>query len=129
MIQDLVEEALIAAIIDGGEYAEGTVIELIGGHIPGEISQGPVQEVGVHTRLGLFFPPPRPSFGSWQKGQRRGGRARGANSRVGRAGRLRPPAVPPDPSRGACPERRVAPDQRGLRESTCDTSYSNAANT
>src|SRR5215813_9089251 len=129
MIPHLREEALGAAIIDRGEDAEGTVIELIGGHIPGEISQGPVQEVGVHTRLCLFFPPPRPSSGSWQKGQRRGGRARGANSRVGRAGRLRPPAVPPDLLRGACTERRVAPDQRGPRESTCDTSYSNAVNT
>jgi len=38
VIQDVIEEALVAAIIDGGENAEGAVIELIGGHIPGKIS-------------------------------------------------------------------------------------------
>src|SRR5215468_12224321 len=64
VIQDVIEEALVAAIIDGREYAEGAVIELIGGHIPRKISQGPVQKVGAHARLRLFFPPPRPSSGS-----------------------------------------------------------------
>jgi hypothetical protein len=34
VIQDVVEEALVAAIIDGGEHTERAVIELIGGHIP-----------------------------------------------------------------------------------------------
>src|SRR5215510_11440681 len=126
--QDVIEDTLVAAIIDCGKNAEGTIIEFIGGHIPRKISQRPVQEVGVHARLHLFSPQPRPSSGSWQKGQRRGGRARGANSWAGRAGRLRPPAVPPDPSRGGCTDRRVAPDQRGPRESTCDTSYRSAAN-
>src|SRR4029453_16981833 len=128
MISNVVEDPLVAAIIDGGEYAEGAVIELIGSHIPRKIRQGPVKEVRIHARLRLFSPQPRPSSGSWQKGQRRGGRARGANSRAGRAGRLRPPAAPPDPSRGGWTERRVVPDQRGPRESTCDTSYSSAAN-
>src|SRR5262249_21730161 len=102
-------------IIDRGENTEGTVIEFIGGDIPRKIRQGPVKKVGVHARLRPFFPQPRPSSGSSQKGQRRGGRARGANSRAGRAGRLLPPAVPPDPSRGGCTERRVAPGQRGRR--------------
>src|SRR5215471_14407779 len=128
VIQDLVEEALVAAMIDGREYAAGAVIELIGSHIPRKISQGPVQEGGVHARLRLFSPPPRPRSGWWHRGQRRGGRARGANARAGRAGHLRPPAVPPDPSRGGCTERRGAPDPRGPRASTCDTSYSSAAN-
>src|SRR5262249_18814101 len=96
VIQHVIEEALVAAIIDGGKYAEGAVIELIGGHIPRKIRQGPVKEVRVQARLRLFFPQPRPRSGSWQKGQRPRGSARGANSRAGRAGRLRPPAVPPD---------------------------------
>src|SRR5215469_12880628 len=100
----------------------------IGSDIPRKIRQGPVKELWVQARLRLFFPQPRPSSGSWQKGQKRGGRARGANWRAGRASRLRPPAVPPDPSRGACTERRGAPDQRGRRESTCDTSYRSVAN-
>jgi len=33
VIQHLIEEALVAAIIDRGENAEGAVVELIGGHI------------------------------------------------------------------------------------------------
>ena len=126
---NVVEDPLVAAIIDGGQNAEGAVIELIGSHIPRKSSQGPVQEVGVHARLRLFSPRPRPSSGSWQKGRRRGGRARGANSRADRAGRPRPPAGLPDPSRGACTDRRAGRDRRGPRESTCDTSYSNTANT
>jgi hypothetical protein len=33
-VQDVIEDPLVAAIIDDGENAEGAVIELIGGHIP-----------------------------------------------------------------------------------------------
>src|SRR5215467_15917466 len=128
MVQHVIEEALVAAIIDRGENAEGAVIELIGGHIPGKISQRPVQEVRVHARLRLFSPQPRPSSGSWQKGQRHDGRATGANSRAGRAGRPRPRVAPPRPSRGGCTDYQVVRDRRGPRESTCDTSYSSAAN-
>src|SRR2546427_1558717 len=50
-----------------------SLIEFIGGHIPRKISQGPVQEVRGHARLRLFSPPPRPSFGSWQRAQRHDG--------------------------------------------------------
>src|SRR2546429_5305000 len=128
VIQDVVEEALVAAIIDGGENTEGAVIELIGGHVARKIRQRPVQEVRVHTHLRLFFPQPRPSSGSWQKGQRHGGRARGANSRAGRASHPRPRAAPPGPSRDGCTDCRVGRDRRGPRESTCNTSYSSAAN-
>src|SRR5215475_1129721 len=118
VIQDLVEEAFVAAIINGRQNAEGAIIHFIGGDITRKIRQGPVKEVRVQARLGLFSPQPRPSSAWSQRGQRRGGRARGASSPGGRAGRLRPPAGPPDPSRGACTERRVAPDPRGPREST-----------
>src|SRR6266446_1224729 len=86
----------VAAIIDRRKNAEGTIIEFISGHIARKIRQGPVKEVGVHACLRLFFPPPRPSFGSWQKGQRRGGLATGANSLGGRASRPRPQSAPPD---------------------------------
>src|SRR5215470_11112234 len=54
VIQHGIEEALVAAIIDGGEYAEGTVIELIGSDIPRKIRQGPVKELWVYARLRLF---------------------------------------------------------------------------
>src|SRR5262249_24534504 len=128
VIQNVGEDPLVAAIINDGKNAAGAIIHFIGGDIARKICQGPVKEVWIQARLRLFSPQPRPISGWWQRGQRRGGRARGANSRAGRAGRLRPPAVPPDQSRGGCTERRVAPDQRGPRESTCDTSYSSAAN-
>src|SRR5258707_13621850 len=106
MVQDLIEDALIAAIIDRGENAERSVIEFIGGHIPRKRSQSPVQEVGVHTRLRLFFPPPPPNSGSWQRGQTPGGRATGASWWDGRAKHLRVPIEPPDQTSGGgihCP--------------------------
>ena len=62
--EDTIEEALVAAVIDHGQNAEGTIIQFIGGHIARKIRQRPVKEVGVHARLRLFFPPPRPNFGS-----------------------------------------------------------------
>src|SRR2546428_8489634 len=113
VIQHLIEDALVAAIIDRGEHAEGSVIELIGSHIPRKIRQGPIKEVRVHARLRLFFPPPRPSFGSWQRAQTPGGRATDASLPGGRASRPRRRAVPPDRSHGGYSDCPVARDQRG----------------
>src|SRR5262249_6994172 len=126
VIQHLIEDALVAPVIDYGQNAEGTIREFIGGHIARNIRQGPVKEVRVQARLRLFFPQPRPSSEWSQKGQRHDGRARGASSPGGRASRPRPRAAPPDRSPGgytACP---AGPDQRGRRSSTCDTAYRNA---
>src|SRR5262245_19533838 len=100
MVYDVIENAFVTAIIDRREPTEGTVIEFIGSDIPRKIRQGPVKKLGVHARLCLFFPQPRPSFGSWQRARRRGGRATGANSLGGRAHRLRPRCGPPDQSPG-----------------------------
>src|SRR5262249_16873487 len=112
VIQDVIEEPFVATIIDGGENAEGTIIEFIGGHGARKIGQRPSPGSRGPCVPAPFFPQPRPSSESWRRGQTRGGRATGANSLGGRAGRLRPPAGPPDPSRGGCTERRVVPDQR-----------------
>jgi hypothetical protein len=38
VVSDVIEEALVTAIIDRGEQTEGTVIEFIGGDIPRKIS-------------------------------------------------------------------------------------------
>ena len=43
VIQHVIEEALVAAIIDCGEDAEGAVIELIGGHIS-DLQEGQCDE-------------------------------------------------------------------------------------
>src|SRR6516162_5624022 len=99
-MQDGIENTLVTAIIDRREHTEGTVIEFIGSDIPRKIRQGPVKELWVHARLRLFFPPPRPSFGSWQRAQTPGGRATGASWPGGRAYRLRPRCAPPDRSLG-----------------------------
>src|SRR4030095_4141657 len=123
VIQDVIEDPLVAAIIDRGKNAEGTIIEFIGGYIARKIRQRPVQEVGVHARLRLFSPPPRPSSGWSQRAQRRGGRATGANSPGGRANHLRPRAAPPDRSRGGCTDCPVAPEPTGPGRSICGTSY------
>src|SRR6266568_3857685 len=114
-INSIIEDAFVTAIIDRGEHTEGTVIEFIGGDIPRKIRQGPVQELRVHARLCLFFPQPRPSFGSWQRARTHGGRATGANSPGGRANRLRPRCGPPDRSPGGYNDCPVGPDQRGRR--------------
>src|SRR5262249_20110378 len=129
VIQDVIEDPLVAAIIDGGKNAEGTIIQFIGGHIARKICQRPVKEIGVHARLRLFSPQLRPSSEWSQRAQRRDGRATNANSLGGRASHPRPRAARPSPSRGGCIDRRVGRDRRGPRESTCGTSYSNAANT
>src|SRR5215468_924685 len=128
MVQDVIEEALVTAIVDSRKNAEGAIIELIGGHGARKSRQGPVKEVGVQARLRLFFPPPRPRAGSWHKGQRPGGRARGASWRDGKANHPRPRAARRGPSRGGCMDCPVGPEQRGRRSSTCDTAYSNAEN-
>src|SRR4029453_12261152 len=106
---------LVAAIIDGGQNAEGTIIEFIGGHIARKICQRPVKKVGVHARLRLFSPQPRPSSGWSQRAQRRDGRATGANSLGGRASRPRPRAAPPDRLPGGYTDCPAGPEQRGRR--------------
>src|SRR4029450_2784502 len=120
VIQDVIEDALVAAIIDRGQNTEGTIIEFIGGHIARKLCQRPVQEVGVHARLRFFSPPPRPSSGWSQRAQRRGGRATSANSLGARASGPRPRAAPPDRSRGGCTDCPVAPDPTGQPGSTYD---------
>src|SRR5712691_7318547 len=115
VVSDVIEETLGTAIIDHGKNAERAIIEFIGSHVARESRQGPVKEVGVQARLGLFSPPPRPSSGWWQRARRPDGLATGANSLGDRASRPRPRAAPPDQSRGGYSDCPVAPAQRGRR--------------
>jgi len=63
VVQDLVEQATLPTSIDGRQHTEGAVVQLIRGQVAGEVSQGPIQVVGLHPRLGLFSPSPPPSSG------------------------------------------------------------------
>ena len=63
VVSDVIEEALVTAIIDRGENAEGTVIEFIGSDVARKGFQRPVQKRTAHVPLRLFFPQPPPSFG------------------------------------------------------------------
>ena len=79
VVQDLVGEPLERPVIDDRQDAERAVIELVGRDEAREVRQRPVEVVGVDSSRRLFPPRPRPSFGSWRKGQTRGDRARGSN--------------------------------------------------
>src|SRR4030095_9920278 len=119
----------VAAIIDCRKHAEGTLIQFSGGHLPRKIRQGPVKAVRVHARLGLFFPPPRPSSGASQTAHKRGGRAPGANAPAGRARHPPRRAAPPERCRGGSTDYRGAPPPTGQPGSTSDISYNKAAHT
>jgi len=37
MIQDVVHQAVETTVVNDGQHAEGTIVELVGGDIPGEV--------------------------------------------------------------------------------------------
>ncbi len=88
VVEYLEQQPALPGTVHGRQHAEGAVVQLVDGQVAGEVGQSPVQVVGLILLPRLFFPRPRPSFGSWRKGRRRGGHARGARKRPGRAGRL-----------------------------------------
>lgn len=63
VVQDLIEQTLEGAVVNDREHAEGTVVQLVGCNVTREISQGPIEVVGVHLCRSFFFPRPRPSSG------------------------------------------------------------------
>jgi hypothetical protein len=89
VVEDLSDEPLEGAVVDDREDAERPVIQLVGGDVAREVRQGPVEVSGVGPSRRLFPPRPRPSSGSWRRGQRRGARARGPNWPSDRASRPR----------------------------------------
>src|SRR5262249_57480217 len=60
VIQDVIEDALVAAIIDRGKNAEGTIIQFIGGPKTPKKPQGPLKEDPVPPPPPPFSPPPPP---------------------------------------------------------------------
>ena len=86
VVQHPVGRRLEGAVVHDGQHAERAVVQFIGGDVPGEVGQRPVEILGVDPAGRLFSPRPRPSSGSWRRGRRPGGPARGANWRcVGQA--------------------------------------------
>ena len=88
-VEDLVGEPLEGAVVDDRQDAERSVIELVGGDVTREVRECPIEVVGVDPSRRLFPPRPRPSSGSWHRGQTRGARARGSSRRCDRVNRPR----------------------------------------
>src|ERR1019366_8770959 len=110
-------QTVVSVVIDDREDAEGAIVDLVDGQVTAEVSQRLV-EVGSRQRGLDFFPQPsRPSFGWWRRGRRRGGPARAANWRCGRASHLRRPAGRPVAGRGRCTDSRVKPGRKYHRRS------------
>jgi hypothetical protein len=79
-LQDPVGQPGEGPVVDQGEDTEGAVVQFIEGDVAAEALQAASQIVGLDAGQ-IFFPRrPRPSSGSWPRGRRRDGRARGANS-------------------------------------------------
>jgi len=127
VVEDVSEEARGAAMIARREPTDRSVRALLSGHSARTVRQRPGQAGGGPARLRLVFPPPRPRFGSWHKGPRRGGLATGAHAPGDTASRPRPRAVPPGPSHGGGTDGWGAPERRGPRERPCGTASRSAA--
>ena len=112
VIQDAESQAVVAAMVHDTEDAEGAVVDLVDGQVSGEVSQRFV-EVGGRDAVYLFFSQrPRPSSGWWPKGRRRGGRATGANGRLGRASPLRRRDGRPVAGHGGCSGSKAKPGRK-----------------
>ncbi len=94
-LKDFIQQAALVGAIHGRQHTEGTIVHLIENQVAGEAGQSPIQVVGLGSRVGIFSPPPRPSFGSWGRGRKPGGPARGARTQPGRADRPPPPRARP----------------------------------
>jgi len=80
VIEDLIQNPFVLPIVDGRQDARGALIEFIDSHIARKGLKSPVQKMYCPSDLAPFFPQPLPSFGSWQRAQTRGDRARGCQS-------------------------------------------------
>ena len=98
---------LVLPLLDGREHTGRALRECIDSRIARKRLKRPLQKGTAHVPLRLFFPQPRPSFGSWRKAQRRGDRATDARWQAGRARALRPPHARRCRSPAACHDCRV----------------------
>ena len=68
VIEDLVQEPFEGTVVNNGQDAERTVVQLIGRDIPGKIRQGPVEIGRPHLAGRLFSPPASTQFWMVAKG-------------------------------------------------------------
>src|SRR5207253_2043159 len=68
-IQHLEEQAPLLVGIDGGEDAEGAVIQFVHREVTGEPGQRLVEVSPLDVLFSFFPPPPRPSSGWWRRGR------------------------------------------------------------
>ena len=68
VVKDLVAQPLEGTVIDDRQDAEGTVVQLVSGNVPGEVVEGPIEVVGPDAMGRLFSPWPPPSSGWWRRG-------------------------------------------------------------
>lgn len=94
-IQNFIGQAPLTLAVNGKENTEGPVIDFIGGQIAREPIEGPGLVVRPKPGDSFFFPLPRSSFESWQKGQTPGGPSRGARKRFDKPGSLPARAAEP----------------------------------
>src|SRR3954449_4064330 len=102
VVEDRIAQPLEGAVIDDRQDAEGAIVQLVSGDVPGEAVEGPIEVIDPDATGRLFPPGPPPSSGWWRRGRRRGGRARGANWRPDRVSRPRRPAGRPGPRPDGC---------------------------
>ena len=63
VVEHLVAQPLEGAVIDDRQDAEGAIVQLVGGDVPGEAVKGPIEVVGSDAIGRLFSPWPRSSSG------------------------------------------------------------------
>ena len=115
-VEYLVRQSTELMVVDDGKNAKRPVVHFVDGDVSGEFLKGSVEVIGGRDEQASFFPPPpRPSFGSWRREQKRDGPARDASSLPGREVRLRRRRERQDRRRRWCnglPERRCRSCQR-----------------
>ena len=85
VIEHLVKEPFESAVVDDGQDAKRTIVQLVGSDVTREVSQAPVEVARPHLPGRLFSPRLPPSFGWWRRGQKPDDRATNASWQLGRA--------------------------------------------
>ena len=103
----LLPHTLVVPLLHGREDTVWPFRACVDGSRARQCLTCPREHRAAHGLVRLLFPPPPPHAVWSHKAPRPGGRARGANWRVGRAGHRQTPPARPHRSPGGCIERRA----------------------